>query len=224
MNANRQSWNKRQQELRQALIGGDIKRAIPLFLTQHGATHSSKLAPEILWSCYDEVLGQLPDEQWRVIPGNREHSIAWLVWHMARTEDITMNLLLAQKPQVLDRGGWFAKMNLAVRNNGSGSSLADAKRLSETINLHALRAYRLAVGRQTRRNVKTLTTAQLSQLVGKDRMAWAAQQDILVEAASDVGEYWQRQTLAGLLLMPPTRHNFIHLNQARQLVEKLKHT
>ena len=33
-------------------------------------------------------------------------------------------------------------------------------------------------------------------------------------------DYWSGLTLAGLLLMPPTRHNFIHLNEALRLKQK----
>lgn len=224
MDANRKSWNERQQKLRRALGLGDIQRAIPLFLTQHAAVYPHTLAPENSWSFWDEVPARLPDEQWRIIPRGAQHSIAWLVWHMARTEDVTMNLLLARKPQVFERGGWFAKLNVSVRNNGSGMSFTDVMRVSETVHLPALRAYRLAVGRQTRRNVQKLQASQLGQIVGEERIAWAAQQSVLLDAANGVARYWQKLTLAGLLLMPPTRHNFIHLNQARLIVQKLKHS
>jgi hypothetical protein len=35
-------------------------------------------------------------------------------------------------------------------------------------------------------------------------------------------DYWGSRTIAGLLLMPPTRHNFTHLNEARMLKQKLR--
>jgi hypothetical protein len=34
-------------------------------------------------------------------------------------------------------------------------------------------------------------------------------------------EYWGGLTYAGLLLMPPTRHNFIHLNEALRVKKKV---
>jgi hypothetical protein len=39
----------------------------------------------------------------------------------------------------------------------------------------------------------------------------------MVAAASDVLEYWGKRTIAGLLLMPPTRHCFLHLNEAMRI-------
>lgn len=35
-----------------------------------------------------------------------------------------------------------------------------------------------------------------------------------------VTDYWSRRTIAGLLLMPATRHNFVHLNEAANQVGK----
>jgi len=39
----------------------------------------------------------------------------------------------------------------------------------------------------------------------------------VVEAASAVLDYWSKRTIAGRLLMPPTRHCFLHLNEAQRL-------
>jgi hypothetical protein len=39
----------------------------------------------------------------------------------------------------------------------------------------------------------------------------------VVEAAQGLIDYWGRRNIAGLLLMPATRHNFIHLNEALRI-------
>ena len=75
----------RQTELRQALTGPSSQQAgLGLFLSQHAMLHSAKVAPGVPWSFEDAILDDLPEAQARrVLPGG-EHSIAWLVWHMAR--------------------------------------------------------------------------------------------------------------------------------------------
>jgi hypothetical protein len=40
------------------------------------------------------------------------------------------------------------------------------------------------------------------------------------EQARFVTDYWSRRTIAGLLLLPATRHNFVHLNEAANQVGK----
>ena len=42
----------------------------------------------------------------------------------------------------------------------------------------------------------------------------------VVEGARGLLDYWGGLTIAGLLLMPPTRHNFVHLNEAWMLKGK----
>jgi hypothetical protein len=43
----------------------------------------------------------------------------------------------------------------------------------------------------------------------------------VVEAAQSITNYWSKRNVAGLLLMPATRHNLIHLNEALQVKRKL---
>lgn len=40
--------------------------------------------------------------------------------------------------------------------------------------------------------------------------------------ADEIIAYWGGRTLAGLLLMPPTRHNFLHLSEALRIRQKLR--
>jgi len=45
----------------------------------------------------------------------------------------------------------------------------------------------------------------------------------VVESTRYLVDYWSRCNIAGLLLMPPTRHNFLHLNEVtriRKLIER----
>ncbi len=43
-----------------------------------------------------------------------------------------------------------------------------------------------------------------------ERKLWNQQQRDLID-------YWGNRTFAGLLLMPPTRHNMVHLNEAYRI-------
>ena len=91
----RKSLNKRQTELRRMLESSDQHdEAIALFLSHHAMLHSAKMAQTELWSFEDAILDDMTEEQIRRIPKNREHSVAWCIWHLARIEDVTMNLLV----------------------------------------------------------------------------------------------------------------------------------
>jgi hypothetical protein len=169
------------------------------------------------WSFEDEVLDDMPEAHIRrVLPGS-EHSVAWLIWHMARCEDITLNLLVAGTPQVLHAGGWLKQLKITVCDTGNAMNRTSLAEFSAAIDLDALRSYRLAVGRRTRDIVKQLRPADLKRKVESARMQQVLREGAVVEAARGIADYWSKRTVAGLLLMPATRHSLIHLNEALRL-------
>lgn len=74
--------------------------------------------------------------------------LAWLLWHIARSEDASVNLLVAAGPQVLD-DAWARRLKVARRDIGEGMTMAEVDQLCETIDLGALPAYWAAVGERT---------------------------------------------------------------------------
>lgn len=218
----RKELNPRQKALRLALEGSrDENQAIQSFLDLHGILHSAQVAPEAPWSYEDLLLNGLEDGQFRIIPDGEEHSIAWIVWHLSRIEDITMNLLVAGKDQVFETGGWLSKTKSPIMHTGNGTGLDVARALSEAVELPALRAYRHAVGRATREVVKALTKPDFSRKVDPTCLQRIVDEGAVIEAGYGVLDYWGRRDVAGLLLMPPTRHTIVHWNEAWRIVKRL---
>jgi hypothetical protein len=218
MESYRKSLNKRQTELRRLLMRFDQHdKAIQLFLSQHAMLHSKKMAQAETWSFEDEILTGMAEEQVRCIPRNCEHSIAWCIWHIARIEDVAMNLLVAGSSQVLHRDDWLERMKVAVSDTGNAMDEEGVIELSAAIDIEALRAYRVTVGRRTREIVQQLESEDLKKKVKPSRLQQVRDEGAVVEAASGIIEYWGRRNIAGLLLMPATRHNLVHLNEALRL-------
>ena len=109
MDPNRKLWNNGHQKLTRLLVKGDRDQAIELFLNQHAMVHSAKASERKLWSFEDELLSDMTDEEVRQIPEGGEHSIAWILFHLARIEDITMNMLVAGTSQLFTRDDWAKK-------------------------------------------------------------------------------------------------------------------
>jgi hypothetical protein len=217
MNTNRSSWNRRQKELRVLLDSGDHRAAVDLFLQQHAAVHSAAMSGSEGWSFADEVWDGHTEESARRIPEQGEHSLAWIIWHIARIEDVTMNVLAAGDEQLLHRDNWLERLGIMLRHTGNAMEREAVARLSAQIDLEALRAYRLAVGRGTREIVSRLQPTALRQKVEPGRLQRLSDEGAVTEEAAGLLEYWGGRTIAGLLLMPATRHNFVHLNEARRL-------
>ncbi len=175
----------------------------------------------VLYSFADEVWEGASEATLRCVPPKFEHSIAWIIWHLARIEDMTMNGLLAGKTQVFFQNDWPTKLKIDLRHSGNVvMDDADVTELSKVIDIDALKTYRLAVGRSTQEVVKTLEADDLERNVEPARLQELLENGSVVEEASDLLTYWGSLTIAGLLLMPPTRHNFVHLNEALKVKKK----
>ena len=221
MDANRQLWNERQQELRAALARpADQQRGLELFLIQHAAMHSSNLSSAGLWSFADEVLEGLGEGALRCILPKGEHSIAWVLWHMTRIEDMTMNVLVAGGNQVFYLENWSERLGVAMTDTGSAMDLPAVAEFSRQVDLSALVDYRLAVGRATQVVIRELPTERLKTPVDPARIERIRAEGGVAAAASWLLDYWGGLTITGLLLMPPTRHIFVHLNEISRIRSK----
>lgn len=214
---------KQQTELRSLMMKPDQHAsAIELLLNQHAMLHSREIAQTTPWSFEDEVLQDMSVEQIRCIPPGREHSIAWIIWHTTRCEDITMNLLVAGTPQILHSGRWIKETKSTIRHTGNAMDPAEMATFSKAIDVEKLRSYRNAVGRRTREIVQQLQPADLKRKVEPSRMQQVWNEGAVLEAARGIADYWSKRNVAGLLLMPATRHHLTHWNEALELKRLIK--
>jgi hypothetical protein len=222
MEPTRKKWNERQKKLRALLSDPFIlPQAIELFLQQHAEVHSGKMSPAGDLSFEDEVLAGLTEAQLREVPNRMDHSIAWILWHLARIEDVTMNILVAGQEQVFSREDWKARLGIPELHTGNMMSGSEVVDLSTRIDINELRKYRVRVGLETERIVKDLNSEEILQKVTQSRLDLLTQEKAVVEDAKGLIDYWSKRTIAGLLLMPPTRHCFIHLNEAAKIRKKV---
>lgn len=209
---------KQQTELRKKLLNEDnYDEAMELFMTQHAMLHSARMAQSGSWSFADYVFSDITEERIRRIPRSSEHSIAWNIWHIARIEDVAMNMLVAGSPQILNQDDWFERMNITVRDTGNAMNEVGVSNLSDTIDIDVLRSYRVSVGRRSRDIVKNLQPEELKHKVDPARLEQVMDEGAVVEAARGLIDYWSKRNIAGLLLMPATRHNLVHLNESLRL-------
>jgi hypothetical protein len=225
---NRKRLLHQQTELRRMLTSsGRFNEAMQLFFDQHASLHTAQVrTPESRkdllenWSFEDAILDDLSEEQFRRIPENCEHSIVWCIWHLARIEDVAINILVADCPQVFTKAGWQERLGVPFRDCGNEMGDGDLLELSAVIDLQALREYRAAVGRQTQRIAALINESELKENVDPIRIQRVLDEGAILQAARGVTDYWSRRDIAGLLLMPASRHNLIHLGEALQLKQR----
>src|SRR5438034_8395477 len=84
------------------------------FLLRYGDLHGRLV---------EDLLAGLSEDQVRRRPDPRVNTIAWLLWHAARIEDVGVNGLVADRPQVLDDEEWLGRMKLVRRSEEHTSEL-----------------------------------------------------------------------------------------------------
>jgi len=104
-------------------------------------------------SAAERAFAGLSDEQMRVRPREDLNSLAWLMWHIARAEDIFSNIILSGRDQVVD-DGWLPRLKISRRDFGIGMSKPEVAELTAQVDVAALRDYRDAVGRRTQEVIR----------------------------------------------------------------------
>ena len=125
-----------------------------LFLDQHAAVHSAAVGGNKM-SAAERAFAGVTDEQMRMRPREDLNSLAWLMWHIARAEDILVHQVVCGRGQLLD-DAWAKRLGVVRRDFGIGMTSPEVTELTRQIDLAALREYRDAVGRRTRELVGEL--------------------------------------------------------------------
>jgi uncharacterized damage-inducible protein DinB len=151
--------------------------ALQFFLLHHQRVHAQ---------IESTFLNKLTEDQMRCRPYERSNSIAWLVWHMARCEDV-MSLVITGRRQVLGEGDWLTRFNLARRDIGTGMSDEEVAAFTDKVHIPTLTGYYRAVGQKTREMVGSLRPENLDEVpypenlrrallaegaVGEDLISW----------------------------------------------------
>ncbi|OKP73818.1 hypothetical protein A3842_20970 [Paenibacillus sp. P3E] len=199
--------------------------AAALFLELHANLYASDGTNQGQVTYEDVLLEDLREQTLRSYPVhtvNSNNSIVWHIWHCARIEDITMNILIADSEQILHSGHFADKLQTPFIHSGNGMSEEEIAEFSETVHIEALLAYRQAVAARTRSIIAALQPGQFRAKPGPAQISRISGEGAVKESEQWLIDYWGSKTIAGLVLMPATRHNFVHLNKAMRIKLKLQ--
>ena len=223
MEPKRKFWNDQQKKLRSDLAKPDtFSQAIEAFYQQHAMVHATLMAQSEFHSFADEVVADMTEAAIRRIPKKGEHSVAWVIFHIARIEDVVMNMLVAETSPLFEANDWQTRMKSPIHHTANSMTYEEVVNLSKSLDLDSLFAYRNAVGQRTREIVGQLQPTDLKRKPDSSQLQQLLDQGMVLEDARGIVEYWSRRNMAGLLLMPPTRHNFLHLNEALRIKNRVK--
>lgn len=181
-----------------------------LYRMQHLQVHTGKLEPPD--RLQELVLRGLTEEDLRLVPVEGQNSIAWLLWHIARCEDVVSNVVLSDRGQVLDEG-WDVKMGIARHDIGTGMTPAEVNHFSQRVDLDALLSYRLAVARRSEEVIEQLDDSWLGQEMTASEVVDLRALGTFAEHAGWVADLWAPKPRMWFLWLH-TGHCYMHLGEA----------
>lgn len=124
-----------------------------------------------------------------------------------------MNILIADGNQVFD-DRWKTRLNTTVTDTGNALTDEEIICLSKSLNIPELLNYRNEVGRRTREIVQNLLAEDMKRNVSQQGLDRILSEGGITQQEDSIWllDFWGKKDVAGLLLMPPTRHVIMHLN------------
>lgn len=159
------------------------------------------------------LLDKLTDDQLRTRPDPRMNPVIWPLWHIVRCEDITVNRIAVDRPQVFDTDDWSARTRVPWRDIGAKMTDEEVTIFSARIDLAAFRAYRAAVIERTLAAVPSLAPEEWDAPVHYAHILRVAVEDRMLRIRPP--EPWLRERSKGSWLISHViNHGYRHLGEA----------
>jgi len=223
MENKRAIWSSNQKKLREIILKKDkFNEAIELCLEQHRMGHASEMCNSEEKTFDDVLWDGLDEETFRTVTNKKKRTIAYGMWHSARIEDITMNILVADTQQVINSDNWMERINSKISDTGNAMTPEEILDFSNDINMKELREYKITVGKRTEEIIKNLNPEDMKRKTSKEGLKRVLEEGAVldVEGANWLLDFWGKKNVAGLILMPGTRHHIVHINESMEAKKK----
>ena len=150
--------------------------------------------------------GQTP-EQLHFVPDGESHSVAWVLWHAARVEDLLVQGAWQGKPEIWREGGWAERTGLPERGFGTGQSTEEAAAVAIG-DVDALWAYQDAVNESTHAFLDSLSDDDLAREVKLGETTETLGQSITLHLCTHLnGHRGEINLIRGMHGLDPVRPN-----------------
>lgn len=173
------------------------------------------------------MVRDLSDTEIRVAAAPGVNTIAWLVWHMARTEDVVVSRFVGNQLQEFDRGEWGSRLRVPRRDFGVGHAPEDVREVSLALDLDAALAYWDAVGAATVAVVQSVEPGHFATTVPAERVDSVIRREEIIPAAAWIYEwvhgYWSDKPVGFMLTYYALGHNLVHRGEANAIRGLMAH-
>lgn len=173
---------------------------------------------------YKYIFNICNKEDFSKMPLSKDKTIAYYLYHLARIEDITSNTLICGKEQIFFKNEYDKSINSPIITTGNEIRREDLVEFSAELDIKQLENYTLDVIKNTNNIINKMTYAESKNKVLEERKKELLKINAVStdEEAFWLVDYWCKKTYAGLLLMPFSRHQMLHLGGCLRIIKKIK--
>ncbi len=194
-----------------------------LLFELHSMVHSSKVYTSNKETLEDFIWNNMDLNSVRTSADKNGRTALYSFWHCTRIEDITMNLLVKNRPQVFNEN-WKNRINSSITDTGNSLSNEEILKFSNDIDIPQLKNYRDQVAIVSKEIINNLLFSDLKTKFNGGQLNNVFEENAVSrsEGSSWLVDFWGKKETSGILFMPLTRHNLVHLNEILKLKEYRK--
>ena len=166
---------------------------------------------------YLELKNQI-DNLFKELKKSENENIIWNLWHIIRIEDLTANILIREKEAILNEK-LKNEINISITDTGNSLTKEEIKKLAKDINIDKLKYYNDKVSEKIINLIKRLKAEDMKRKINKICLEKIINEGGVSKDNLWLIDYWGKKDIAGLLLMPLSRHIIVHLNQCYKYIE-----
>jgi len=136
---------------------------------------------------FQEAIYDISDAELIWQPSDGANNINWIIWHMARVEDMWFNFFCNQRLELWETNNWYTHFNLPTRDNGFGHTI-DQIAAFPKLNLADLLKYREEVRTSTVIYLMSLNEEGLN-IVPREQRPEMAISDVFVRILNELFQH-----------------------------------
>lgn len=149
-------------------------------------------------------------------------TVGYYIYHLTRIEDINCHTLMLNDEQIFFKNDYQKKLEINIITTGNELEKPEIIAFSQMLNIYELKNYFQDVFYTTNQAIKKMTFSDSKTKISEEKRKNLENLKCVStdEKAIWLIDYWCKKTYGGLLLMPFSRHHFMHLYNALSINKK----
>ncbi|TXJ56354.1 DinB family protein [Brachyspira aalborgi] len=176
-----------------------------------------EISKNLFINLYLELKNKI-DNLFKELNDYKNENIIWNLWHIMRIEDLIVNILICEKESILNEK-LKNELNISITDTGNSLTKEEIKKFAKNINIKKLKYYSDKISKNTINLIKRLKAEDIKRKINKINLEKIINGCGVTKDNLWLIDYWGKKDIAGLLLMPLSRHIIVHLNKCYKYIE-----